>query len=415
MRKVLTSILLIGFTAMLWANGSGETDQVKKTIYFYQQKIEIDQALKDITARYAQEHPDVEFIIESVSENYPTGLKTKFAGGQAPDIFHINGGKEFELWESRLENLGDQSWTNDIIDIYKGPVMSEDGGIYGFPISVEGTGFVYSKDMFEKAGIEGYPETLSEMKEAAAKLSAAGIQPMTSTFGDWYQSGMFLVNIGLARQDDPIAFIKGLNNGTETIVGNKAFLDLCDLIHFYYAQSKSPLNTDFNQQVSQYLGEKIGMTIGGNWLDPSIKSNAPDMRPGLFGMPIGDDPEKEDRVYAGLAGYWVVNNASPVKKEVKDFLNWLATSEEGRKAITDELLFIPAFTSFSANEDLLGPLSLDLARYVKQEKVYGLYYNMYPSGAAEEFGTAVQMVAAGKITDEEFLQMLQDIWDNLKN
>jgi len=415
MKRILTGLLFIGLATGVWANGSGEADNGKKTIYFYQQKIEIDETLKEITDLYCQEHPGVEFIIESTADNYQTGLKTKFAGGQAPDLFHINGGEEFALWQPRLEDLNDQTWTKDMIEMAKTPVMSADNKIYGFPISVEGTGFVYSKSLFNKAGIEGYPKTLSEMKEASDKLRAAGIVPMTSTYADWYQSAYFLVNMGFARQDDPMAFIKGLNEGTQTIVGNKVFKDICGLIHLYYDESESPMNTDFNQQVSQYLGEEIGMTIGGNWLDPSIAETAPDMQTGMFGMPMGEDPEKEDRVYAGLAGYWVVNNASPVKEEVKEFLNWLATSEEGQKAMTDKLLFMPAFTSFSANEDLIGPLSRDLSRYVQQNRVYGLYYNMYPSGAAEEFGTAVQLVAARRISDDEFLVQLQSIWDSLKN
>ncbi|WP_020613015.1 ABC transporter substrate-binding protein [Sediminispirochaeta bajacaliforniensis] len=419
--KIAKGLCLVCFAAVsllpLMAGGQADSAQAsggKTTIFLSQSKIEIDQALRDVTARYSELHPDVEFVIESLSDNYTTSLRTKFAGGEAPDIFMILGGSELDLWQSRLEDLSDQPWVSDMVPLAKEGISTADGMVYGFPVSVEGYGYVYNKRLFAEAGITSVPKTFTELQRAVEKLKQAGIQPLAGTYMDWYQAGMFLVNMGIARQPDPLAFIQGLNDGSETFVGNEIFEEVANFILYDFSQCESPLNTGFNQQTALLYSESIAMTLGGNWLQPSIDSANPDMQVGLIPMPISDDVASNDKLYAGVTGYWVINKESPAKEEAKAFLTWLATSEEGRKAMTDQLLFIPAFTSFEANPDKVGALSSDLSRYASQGKVYGIYNSMYPAGGAEYFGNAVQKLVAGKLDVPGFLEELQTRWDQLK-
>jgi raffinose/stachyose/melibiose transport system substrate-binding protein len=394
----------------MWAQSTKKT-----TIHIYQVKIEIDKALKDVAEIYMRQNPNVDFVIDSVSDNYTTGLKTKFAGGQAPDIFTVLGGSDLELWRPNLADLSDQTWTKDMIDLARAGITGKDGKVYGMPVSIEGYGYMYNKALLEKAGVKKTPKTLSELKTAVAKLKASGIQPMTGTYMDWYQAGMFLVNMGIARQPDPEAFIAGLNDGKVSFVGNKVFKEVAEFIQYDFSNCASPLNTGFNQQTSAFIGEKVAITLGGNWLQPSIDSTNPKMRPGLMPMPIDEDAKANDRLYAGITGYWSINKDSPAKDEAKKFLSWLATTKEGRACFTDKLLFIPAFKSFSANPKVIGALNTDLSDYLKQGKVYGIYNSRYPAGGAEVFGQAVQKLVAGKVDVDGFLQELQDRWTQLKN
>ena len=51
--------------------------------------------------------------------------------------------------------------------------------------------------------------------------------------------------------------------------------------------------------------------------------------------------------------------------------------------------------------------------YMAAGKVDNIYYTFYPDGFAQAAGEAVQKLGAGKSTNDEFLQELQDAWDNL--
>ena len=417
-KSIITVFLLIAvFSTPLVAAGKTETSSsktTKATIYLYQNKIEIDKALHTVAQLYQESHPNVEFIIESTSDGYSTGLRTKFAGGQAPDIFTITGGVDMQLWLTHLEDLTEEKWVEDMIPLAKEGITANDGKIYGMPVSVEGVGYVYNKRLFEQAGIASTPKTLTELKEGIEKLKKAGITPLTGTYMDWYQPGMFLVNMGFARQENPLAFIEGLNKGTETIIGNRVFEDVANFILYEFSQAKNPLNTGFNQQTSMLIAEEIGMTLGGNYLQPSIDSTNPDMRAGIMPIPINEDAVANDKLYVGVTGYWGVNKNSLVKPEVKEFLTWLTTSPEGKKAMTDTLLFLPPFSSISANPLVVGSLSNDVATYTQAGKVYGIYNSLYPAGAAEQFGIAVQKLVANRLNVQQFLTELQTIWNDLK-
>ena len=68
---------------------SQAADGDEKTIYIYQMKTEIQDALEKVCEIYSESHPGVKFVCESASDNYNTSLKTKFSGGDAPDILSL--------------------------------------------------------------------------------------------------------------------------------------------------------------------------------------------------------------------------------------------------------------------------------------------------------------------------------------
>ena len=63
---------------------SQAADGEEKTIYIYQMKTEIQDALEKVCEVYSESHPGVKFVCESASDNYATSLKTKFSGGDTP-------------------------------------------------------------------------------------------------------------------------------------------------------------------------------------------------------------------------------------------------------------------------------------------------------------------------------------------
>ena len=385
-------------------------------IYIYQSKYEIDEALKAACAEYTALYPNVTFVVESSSsEDFQTQLKAMFSGGNAPDIFSTTGNVDLQLMSEYMEDLSDQSW----VPYMSEPAMeggSVDGVVYGFPLAVEGHGYVYHKDMFAAAGITETPKTLTELREACDKLVAAGYTPFSSNFMEFYQSAMFHMNSPIARQADPMAFIAGLNDGTETIIGNQAFIDMANLISLEFSYAKSPLNTDFNTEVSDFATGQAAMMLGGTWSQPALDEVDPDMDVGMFPMPMSEDATANDKFYVSSAPFWSINKDSACKEECKKFLEWLAMTPEGQANITSGFKLIPAFTNIQADESAIGPTGMILKEYIDAGKTYGIYSSYYPQGfgGAQLFGESINKFAAGKLTTDQLLEELQAEWDSLQ-
>lgn len=413
---LLVLALVLGLTACGSSPSSEDTssddgDEVK-TIYIYQTKIEIQEALETVTAKYTETHPNVRFQIESTADGYNTGLKAKFAGGEAPDIFSITGYSDALVWQSRLADLSDGAWVSDMVPAAQENVLI-DGQVLAFPLSVEAAGYVYNTALFEAAGIDKVPTTREELADAVQKLSDSGVAaPITECYMDWYQLGNFMVNLGFAGQEDSKAFIDGLNDGTESFVDNPVFEELADYITFEYNLSTNPATTDFNTQTSMVASQDLAMTIGGNWSQPTYDAVDPSLPVSLMGIPYSSSEEENDQLYL-VGTYWGVNKDSDALPEIKEFLNWLTTTDEGKECLTLDLQFIPAYNSIPADPDSIGALGQAVSDYIAAGKTDNIYYTFYPDGFAQAAGEAVQKLGAGKSSVDEFLQELQDSWDSL--
>ncbi|MFD0711408.1 ABC transporter substrate-binding protein [Paenibacillus sp. GCM10027626] len=386
------------------------------TIKIMNFKVEIAQEFTKLKEEYEKSHPGIKLQVDTMlgGDDYNTQLKARFASDEMPDIFNNEGYSQMDPWVEHLEDLSDQPWVSDVIDIAKEPT-ARDGKVYGMPMNLEGLAFLYNKDLFAKAGIAKLPTTLSELEEAAKKLEAAGITPFINTFDNWFGLGFHALNNPMAKQPDPNAFIKGLNDGTATFTGNAIYEDwtkLFDLMIKY--GNKNALTTDYNNASTQFATGQAAITQSGNWIQPVFDKINPNLNVGVFSMPINDDAALNDNVFVGVANNWVIYKDSPVKKEAKEFLNWLATSDTGKTYLTKEFKFIPAFKSIKADPTGVGSIGAEITKYIEQGKVLGWHWAKYPDGFAQESGASMQKYVAGKINRDQLLGEFQAAWDKMK-
>jgi raffinose/stachyose/melibiose transport system substrate-binding protein len=420
----LTMMLAVGIIAGCAGNsaepkGDAGTDEGNDgevvTLNFMQFKVEIADQLQAMIDEYEKENPNVKIKLETVGggADYGAALKAKFASGEEPDIFNNGGFKELELWKERLADLSDEPWAEHVLPIGKVPMTDADGKLYGMPVNLEGYGFIYNKDLFEKAGITKAPETISELKAAAEKLKAASITPFSAGYGEWWVIGQHLLNIPFAQQDDPVAFIEGLYEGTEKFAGNKYFEDFKQVIdtELKYAND-NPLTTDYNTQVTLFASGETAMLQQGNWTEKMIYEINPDINMGFLPIAVNDDAATANRLPVGVPNNWVLNKNSEHLDEAKAFLNWMVSSETGKRFITEEFAFIPAFDNIEPTG--LGALGQDILKYSKDEKTIPWTWFRWPDGANMEKAAAIQEYAAGKIDYDTLLKRFQDTWDNLK-
>ena len=392
--------------------GTGE----KVTVKVLQFKTELSEQMNAMAADYMKENPDVDLQIESViSSDYDTVLKTRFASGEAPDIFNNEGYNKMTLWLDNLEDLSDQPWIADMLDFTKEGITT-DGKIYGMPLYLESYGFLYNKDYFEQAGIAEIPVTLTALKEAVKKLEAAGIPAFSVNGAEWYPNGVFFANVPMAQQENPTDFIRQLNEGTATFTDNKLYQDWIGLVELQRDHAESdPMSVDFSTVVSDFANGKAAMILGTNGYQPMVDEVNPELNTGLMPMPINDDAALNDKIYAAASTYWCVNKKSESKEAAKEFLNWLVTSETGKNYVTKEFGFIPGLKSVKADENAVGLLGVDTQKYIDAGKIAGWEWPKYPDGATVELGGAIQKFYAKEIDGPAILDSFQVSWDDMKN
>lgn len=421
----LTLVMLLALSMLLAACGGkseggqgassgGDAGEVK-TVKIFQFKTEIVDGLNELKVEFEKEHPNIKLDIQTVGggADYGAALKTKFASNDAPDIFSNGGNAEMEMWLDRLEDLSDQPWVGDLVEMAKEP-MTKDGKVYGMPMNLEGWGYIYNKDLFEQAGITELPKTYSQLEDAAKKLEAAGITPFANAYQEWWLIGNQGINPAFAQQEDPDAFIQGLNDGTQKFVGNPLFEDWAKLMQLTLDHgNKNPLTTDYNTAISLLATGKAAMMQNGNWAQTEIDAINPDLNLGYLPMPLGEAAEANDKLNVGVPANLVINKESPVKEEAKIFLNWFVTSDIGKEYIVKKFKFIPALTTIEATPEDMGDLGSAVWEYVQEGKVLPRQSAKFPDGAAQEFSGAMQAFFAGKSDVNKMLEDMQTSWDSL--
>ncbi|MCR8645124.1 ABC transporter substrate-binding protein [Paenibacillus sp. N1-5-1-14] len=389
-------------------------DIKKVTLKMFQFKVEIADQLNKLKAEYEKANPNVTLQIETVGggADYGAALKAKFASDDAPDIFNNGGFSDLELWKDKLEDLSDQPWVANVNDIAKEP-MTKDGKIYGQPMNLEGYGFIYNKDLYAKAGITELPKTLTQLEDVAKKLQAAGITPFANGYQESWILGIHNLNVAFANQKDPDKFIAGLKAGSDRIPGNSTFdqwAKMFDLTIKY--GNKNMLTTDYNTEITMFASGKAAMTQQGNWTQVQISKIDPNLKIGFIPMPINDEAD-QDKLFVGVPNNWVINKNSKIKPEAKEFLNWLVSSDIGKKYIVDEFKFIPAFKNITADAKQLGDLAADIQKYSQAGNVRSWNWFKLPDGAVQEFGSTMQAYIGGKKNKDQMLEDFQKTLDKM--
>ncbi|MCM3342593.1 extracellular solute-binding protein [Paenibacillus sp. MER TA 81-3] len=379
----------------------------KVTIKIMDFKTEITDKIKAMAADYMAQNPNVN-IEAQVTSNYDTLLKTRFAAGDGPDIFMTRAYTDIQDWSGRLVDLSGEPWMDKVVPSSE-PGMTVDGKKLGFPLAVEGYGFIYNKDLFAQAGIDTLPTTLTELKQANEKLKTAGISSYSEGYKSFWVLGQHLFNLPFAFEKDPAATIENMSKGEAKIAdlaNLNGFFDVLDMT-VQYGKGADTIGLSYDNQVSDFASGKTAMIQQGVWAIDSITKINPDMNIGMFAIPLNENAD-ETKLPVGVSTYYSINKDSQNIDESKKFLTWL--HENGQKYIVDSYKLIPAFTDLKTTAEL-GPLAADLNKYLQDDNTLIWSFQLWPSGIAEDFTVPLQAYVGGHFDKEQTIQELQKVWD----
>ncbi|QAS53345.1 ABC transporter substrate-binding protein [Halobacillus litoralis] len=388
------------------------------TVDVFQFKVEFKEQFEELVSKYEEENPDVNINVKTVGggNDYGASLKTSFSSGEEPDIFNVGGPTDVDEYESYLADLSDTAAADAALE---GTLtgVSRDDKVLGLPFNQEGYGLLYNKQVFEEAGINPDEITTFEaLEEAVQTLDSQkdelGIDaPFAFPAKEKWVMGNHLANAYLADEFNHSVMEAYEADTVEFAMGDQ-MKRFTDLQNKYSVQPT--LSLDYSQQVEENFSlGKVALIQQGNWVYNTIESMDPEFAQnnvGLLPIPVEG---YEGSIPVGVPNYWVVNKESgdEVVQASKDFLDWMYTSDTGKKFVTEEFKFIPAYEGYEDLE-IADPISQEIYNYAKEGNTLGWVFLGAPTGWTEgALGVAMQEYIAGDITWDEVEQKATQAWE----
>lgn len=345
-------------------------------------------------------HVEVEWIMET-EEEYRKNLKRLNVTDQLPavitDLRMLPSFYQMMIEEGRIEDLrpyieGDEEWKNMIEPSVLEACSEEDGSIYLAPISTAMfacSGVFWNQELFQKAGIEKFPETWEEFWDCCDRLEACGIVPLALHTEGTAWAPMLLATAELADTQEGADFMKELYPDSYQ---NASGLRLAKTLQKLFSYTtEDALHTDFDVSYRNFVSGEAAMVPNGYWMIDQIPENIADkVRFAPFpGNKLVGSPE--------TFGWAVVSSYSQeVKEGAVEFLKFrtMLNKEEKEKFLEEQ-------TSFE-NQIVKDYVEA----YKGNPQLVPNYQVKWNSVLQEEtLGEALPKLIQGDISPEEFTQM----------
>ncbi|MEL6928956.1 MAG: ABC transporter substrate-binding protein [Cyanobacteria bacterium J06600_6] len=412
---VKTSLMLLVLLGCLLINGckdrpTEDKSAVTKITFWHginpPENREIFQSLLD---RFNQEHTDIE--VEALYIGQPDAQLPKIlaatVSGQPPDL----------LWyvpqiAGKLNRLGAllplEGWLN------RSPIKSEidpamfdsmelDGHILSVPFATNNAAVFYRPSLFKAAGITKLPETWTELKQTAKKLTKSDRQQRPNQHGIFLSLGKGEWNVFTWL---PFIYSAGgdlLTAGQPDLVNPGAIAALqlgADLVQSGVAVLSPP---ERGYEIDEFIAGKVAMQITGPWTLAQLKSTKIDY--GVFPIPVAKQPA----AVIGGENLFVFKTTPTREQASQEFLEYVL-SEEFQTAWALQTGYLPVniksqrsqtYQEFVAANPVIQ-VFLDQMQWAKSRPIIPQY-----SRLSENLGRAIEASLLGKQNPESALKRSQ--------
>ena len=170
------------------------------------------------------------------------------------------------------------------------------------------------------------------------------------------------------------------------------------------------------------LGE-AAMVQNGNWAWSQIEgvkgNTVKESDVKMLPIYMGIDGEEKHGICIGTEGFLAINkNATKEQQEASlSFLEWLYSSETGKKYVKEKLGFITPFNTFTENDLPNDPLAKEISRYTKNTDIKNIpwAFTAFPSDTyKKEVGNGLLDYVQGTKKWEDVRKVITDKWKSEK-
>jgi raffinose/stachyose/melibiose transport system substrate-binding protein len=378
------------------ADGSGETKAAKKIIVF-QSKVEITDQLEACAKAYQDETGVEVEVWGTTGDDYLQQLKIKLGNNQGPTVFSLAPGAESNELKAYLADLSSLSFIKDIAENMANEI---DGKVVGIPYTMEGFGMVYNKSLTDPSKVKDYNSFVQMLKDQ----KAAGVNGFSLSSESYFLIGHIL-NTPFALQADPEGYIAKLIAGEVKMQDTPEFVDFAKFMEAIRENTNNPLEVKYESQTGDFATGKTAAIHQGNWCYGMFADYDVSFDMGIMPLPVSGN----DKLAVSVPTCWYVNaTATPEEIQAgKDFINWLYTSNTGKKYLMEEFGFIPVLTTMQSPK--LDPLSQSVSDYAAQGKTISWPMSKWPAGIVDVYLVPVaQEFFTSDMSGNDFLAKLTD-------
>ena len=367
-RTIKSAIGVIAIAAMSLGTlaacgGSSSSSDGKGKVYYLNFKPEAADQWTALAKEYTKEKGVEVKVQTAASGTYEQTLKSEIAKSEAPTLFQINGPVGYQNWKKYTADL---SKTEIYKELTNQDLALKDGDkVVGVPYAMETYGLIYNKPLLDKyfalpdAAVKSVDEinSFDKLKEVAdgiqkhkAELGVDGA--FTSAGFDSSSDWRFKTHLA----NLPLYYEFKKDKVTEqpaTIKGT--YLPQYKQIFDLYLKDSTTDPTQLSSKTGEDANAEFAMGKAvfyqnGTWAWSDLqKAGMTADQVGMMPIYIGAPGEENQGLATGSENYWCINDkaSDADKKATEDFLAWVITSDQGKKALSTEMGLTAPFKTFA--------------------------------------------------------------------
>ena len=343
-------------------------------VYYLNFKPEQDQAWQDLAASYTKQTGVPVTVVTAASGQYETTLMSEMEKSEAPTLFQVNGPVGLANWKDYCLDLsGSDVYGQLTSDSF---ALKDGDAVTSIAYVIETYGIIYNKELLTAAGytqddIKGFDDLKKVADDIQARKAELGVDgAFTSAGMDGSSDWRFKTHLA----NMPIYYEYKTRDIGSTDAIEGLYLDNYKKIWDLYitdstCDPKLLASKTGNDAVAEFVGEKAVFYQNGTWAWNDVSSLGAE---NLTMLPIyiGAEGEENQGLCTGTENYWCVNNTA--KQEDIDatlaFMNWVITSDEGRKSMSQDMGFVAPFDTFTGEYQSANPFVQIDAQYTAEGK-----------------------------------------------
>ena len=384
-------------------------------VYYLNFKPEQDQDWQDLAAEYTKETGVPVTVVTAASGQYETTLMSEMEKSEAPTLFQVNGPVGLANWKDYCYDLsGSQLYGELTSDSF---ALKDGDAVTSIAYVIETYGIIYNKELLTAAGytqddIKGFADLKKVADDIQARKAELGVDGAFTSAGmdgssDWrFKTHLANLPIYYEYKADGIG-------STDAIKGT--YLDNYKQIWDLYITDSTCDPTLLasktgNDAVAEFVGKKAVFYQNGTWAYNDVKDLGDDNL-GMLPIYIGAEGEENQGLCTGTENYWCVNKEASEDdiNATLDFIYWCVSSDEGTKAMADDMGFVIPFKAAAESPNLFVNVDNEMTAEGKTPVAWN-FSTMPSENWKNGVGSALTAYAAGTGSWDDVVTAFVDGW-----
>ena len=387
-------------------------------VYYLNFKPEQDEAWQKLAAKYTEETGVPVTVVTAASGQYETTLMSEMAKSDAPTLFQVNGPVGLASWKDYCYDLSGTPFAGELTsDTYS---LKDGDATLGIGYVIESYGLITNKTLLEQAGykaedIKSFDDLKKVAEDITARKDELGFAAFTSAGMDGSSDWRFKTHLA----NLPIYFEYQADGISSTDAIKGTYLDNYKNIFDLYINNSTCDPAELagktgDDSRNEFLNKEAVFFQNGSWeYNNLVGEDKPFTDDDLTMLPIyiGVGDEANQGLCTGTENYWCVNKEASEDdiNATLDFIYWCVSSDEGTKAMADDMGFVIPFKAAAESPNLFVKVDNEMTAEGKTPVAWN-FSTMPSENWKNGVGSALTAYAAGTGTWDAVVTAFVDGW-----